>query len=516
MKRIAIYSRKSRETDTGESIKNQIDMCKTYFNRADEDCSFEIFQDEGFSGGNINRPSFQRMLELAKHKQFDIIAVYKVDRIARNIVDFVNIYDELENHDIKLVSITEGFDPSTPIGKMMMMLLASFAEMERMNIAERVRDNMKGLAKIGRWSGGTPPTGYKNKTIINDNGKKESYLELIPEKKQLLISIFGKAADGYTTYQIGKMFNMSPKTVSNILCNPTYVKSDELSANYLKSIGYSVFGELNGNGYLSYNRRPKKKGKKLFNAKGMFTAVSTHEAPIDSKTWIKANNNLKDRSTEAKPRISSNSFLAHLVKCSCGSGMYIHTGHAKKDGTKNLYFVCSKKKGGSKCTSRWLRVDGVEKKVLSVLKKISLNPKLLESYLKQKNKHIDYTESIKNIKKQINKNDEKINSLTDKIIFLKGTAIDIVSKKINNLADENSRLNEQLLALERKKMFSEVDGENIRLLTVNINQFLQNFDKIDTTERQIFIKSIIKKIVWNSNANNNKGKKGKISIEFLE
>lgn len=92
-------------------------MCKTYFNRADEDCSFEIFQDEGFSGGNINRPSFQRMLELAKHKQFDIIAVYKVDRIARNIVDFVNIYDELENHDIKLVSITEGFDPSTPIGK---------------------------------------------------------------------------------------------------------------------------------------------------------------------------------------------------------------------------------------------------------------------------------------------------------------------------------------------------------------------------------------------------------------
>nr|WP_307896976.1 hypothetical protein [Clostridium botulinum] len=65
-------------------------------------------------------------------------------------------------------------------------------------------------------------------------------------------------------------------------------------------------------------------------------------------------------------------------------------------------------------------------------------------------------------------------------------------------------------------MFSEVDGENIKLLTVNINQFLQNFDKIDTTERQIFIKSIIKKIVWNSNANNNKGKKGKISIEFLE
>src|SRR3712207_2417062 len=103
MNRIAIYSRKSKETDTGESIKNQIDMCKAYFNRGNVECTFEIFQDEGFSGGNINRPSFQRMIELAKHKQFDIVAVYKVDRIARNIVDFVNIYDELERHDVKLV-----------------------------------------------------------------------------------------------------------------------------------------------------------------------------------------------------------------------------------------------------------------------------------------------------------------------------------------------------------------------------------------------------------------------------
>ncbi|WP_407301494.1 recombinase family protein [Clostridium botulinum] len=513
MKRIAIYSRKSRETDTGESIKNQIDMCKTYFDRANEECSFEVFQDEGFSGGNTNRPSFQRMLELAKHKQFDIIAVYKVDRIARNIVDFVNTFNELEEHDVKLISITEGFDPSTPIGKMMMMLLASFAEMERMNIAERVKDNMKGLAKIGRWSGGTPPTGYKSKTITV-NGKKETYLELIPEKKQLLISIFEKASDGYTTYQIGEMFSMSPKTISNIIINPTYVKSDELSANYLKSIGYDVFCELNGNGYLAYNRRPKKKGKKLFNAKGMFVAVSLHEAPIDSKTWIKANNNLKDRATEAKPRISNNSFLAHLVKCSCGSGMYIHTGHKKKDGTKNTYFVCSKKKSKNKCASKWLRIDVVEAEVINILKKISSNPKILDVYLKKKNNSVNYVESIKNIKKQINKNTEAINALTDKLVLLEGASIDIVSKKINSIANENTKLNTQLLEIERKKMFLEVDGENLKLLISNMSKFLARFDRIDINEKQNFIKTIIKEVVWDSISNDDG--EDEITIEFLE
>lgn len=62
MKRIAIYSRKSKETDTGESIKNQIQMCKEYFLRKNEDCIFETFIDEGFSGGNTNRPEFQRMI----------------------------------------------------------------------------------------------------------------------------------------------------------------------------------------------------------------------------------------------------------------------------------------------------------------------------------------------------------------------------------------------------------------------------------------------------------------------
>ncbi|KOA94264.1 recombinase family protein [Clostridium botulinum] len=516
MNRIAIYSRKSKETDTGESIKNQIDMCKAYFNREDVECTFEIFQDEGFSGGNINRPSFQRMIELAKHRQFDIVAVYKVDRIARNIVDFVNIYDELERHDVKLVSITEGFDPSTPIGKMMMMMLASFAEMERMNIAQRVKDNMNALAKMGRWSGGTPPTGYKSKTI-NINGKKEVYLELVEEKKLMINTIFKKASDGYTTYQIGELLSMPPKTVANIISNPTYVCSDEMSANYLKSIGYNVFGELNGNGYLVYNRRPKKKGKKLFNAKGMFVAVSEHKPIVDSKTWIIANKNLKERATENKPRISPQSFLAHLVKCSCGSGMYITPGNAKKDGTRNFYFVCSKKKSsrGEECNSKWLRVDFVEKSILNTLEKIHLNPKSLENYLKQKNSSIDYTESIKEVKQKLSKNNDKIDNLTEKLVLLDGAAIEIISKKINEIANENNKLNETLLDLERKKMFLSIDGENLKMLINTIDEFLNRFDKIDITAKQNFAQSILESVTWNSDIVNAKGKQGRISLKFL-
>ena len=86
MKKIAIYSRKSKETDTGESIKNQINICKEYFLRQYDQCTFEIFEDEGFSGGNTNRPAFKRMMQLAEHKQFDIIAAYKIDRIIASFI----------------------------------------------------------------------------------------------------------------------------------------------------------------------------------------------------------------------------------------------------------------------------------------------------------------------------------------------------------------------------------------------------------------------------------------------
>ena len=70
MIRIAIYSRKSVETDTGESIKNQIAICKRYFERENEKCKFEIFEDEGFSGGNTHRPDFQRMMQFVYVKLF--------------------------------------------------------------------------------------------------------------------------------------------------------------------------------------------------------------------------------------------------------------------------------------------------------------------------------------------------------------------------------------------------------------------------------------------------------------
>ena len=364
MKKIAIYSRKSKETDTGESIKNQINICKEYFLRQYDQCTFEIFEDEGFSGGNTNRPAFKRMMQLAEHKQFDIIAAYKIDRISRNTLDFLTMFEKLKLNDIELVSVTEGFDANTPAGRMMMSMISSIAEMERANIAQRVKDNMFELAKLGRWSGGTPPTGYRSVKVI-EGGKSAVYLEVIEEYIPLIKNVFYMASKGYTTYQIANEVNISSKTISNILKNPTYMISDEQGSLFLKSIGYNIFGVENGNGYLTYNRRPRKNGKKLTNSTSMIASISLHKGIVTSNEWIEAYTKINSRFTEAKPRVSQLTFLSHLVKCKCGSGMYVAPGHRRKDGRRTLYFRCSNKKNGGKCDCGFLKILDVENTLLN-------------------------------------------------------------------------------------------------------------------------------------------------------
>lgn len=493
MIRVAIYSRKSKETDTGESIKNQIQMCKDYFLRKGDNYIFDIFQDEGFSGGNTNRPEFQRMMLLAKNGQFDIIACYKVDRIGRNIIDFMNTFSDLEKHNITLVSVTEGFDPNTPVGRMMMTMIAGFAEMERMNIAQRVKDNMEALAKMGRWSGGTCPTGYTSTKVANGD-KYAMYLELLPEWRNKLIKIFDNAAEGMTCNAIAKQLCMSSKSIANIISNPVYCQSDTASKKYLESIGYTLYGECNGNGYIAYNRRPKtKNGKKLFNSDNKFVAVSIHEAPIPSSKWIKANVNIKSRGQEKRPRISQYSWLAHLVKCSCGSGMYLLPGKYRKDNTRYYYFCCSARKANGTCTAKRVNATFLEEDILTILHNISYNKSILNKYIK----NISYSDNemkIKELKDIILKNNKLLDSYTDKLSFLEGRALDSVINKMNKLSAQIDDLNTKLLMMEQENMLSKIDEINEESLHSEISELLLNWNKLPMNDKQLYIQNIIKEI----------------------
>lgn len=497
--RIAIYSRKSVETDTGESIQNQIKLCEQYFQRQSNNCTFEVFEDEGFSGGNINRPDFKRMMELVKIKQFDIVAVYKIDRIARNIVDFVNVFDELERYNVKLVSITEGFDPSTPAGKMMMMLLASFAEMERMNIAQRVKDNMRELAKLGRWSGGSAPFGYITERVI-ENGKQVSYLKIVDKLKEPIIDMFRYYAKGYSCIEISKFLKQQglsvPKnTIEFLLRNPTYLISSCDSAQYLESMGYKVYGEPNGHGFLPYNQRPRNKGVKSYNNKGKFVGVSKHEALISLELWIAVQNKFREKYVAPHPRESGFTFLSGgIMKCKCGASMEVGMGHLRKDGTRRHYFFCSNSCGINKS----INVEIAEKKVIEFLKHISTKQNLIDIINVTKNVKKEKKDT-KLITKKIKENDIAINNLINKLAMLSDEVSKLITDKIEKLAKENTDLKEEVLKAERERLFEQFDSTNVDILYNEILNFLDSTEDINV--KRIAIKNIFKSIVWDSTTN---------------
>jgi len=140
----AIYSRKSKFTGKGESVENQIQLCKEhgmkYLDIAESD--FTIYEDEGFSGGNTNRPQFQKLIKDAKAKKFDILICYRLDRISRNVSDFSQLIKDLNKYNVNFISIREQFDTTTPMGRAMMYIASVFSQLERETIAERIKDNM--------------------------------------------------------------------------------------------------------------------------------------------------------------------------------------------------------------------------------------------------------------------------------------------------------------------------------------------------------------------------------------
>ena len=229
----------------------------------------------------------------------------------------------------------------------------------------------------------------------------------------------------------------------------------------------------------------------------MFVAVSEHEGIVDSSLWIKANNQLSKRSKKAKPRTSTNSFLSHLVKCSCGNYMFISAGRKRKDGSKSFYFRCTSKINKNLvCNNKKsLRVDLAEEYVLKELLNIKISEDLLKEHILNNTKHNDLNNKIKSIKNKIQSNNLSINNLSKKLLYVNGNTLIILNDKINNLSLENSNLNNELLYLNKKSILENATI-NSDVLKKRLNILLKNFRSLPLEQKQIFIRSLIKEIIF--------------------
>ena len=527
---IAIYSRKSRFTGKGESIGNQVELCKEYIRTHYGEDTLDriaVYEDEGFSGGNLNRPDFKNMMEAARKHKFKAIIVYRLDRISRNISDFSSLIEELSRLDIAFVSIKEQFDTGTPMGRAMMYIASVFSQLERETIAERIRDNMHELAKTGRWLGGTTPTGYGSESVagvtIDGKSKKACKLKLIPEEAEIVKTIFDLyiETDSQTITE-AELIKRGIRTKNNkyftrfsikaILQNPVYMIADEEAYHYFINADSDLFYNREAfdgvHGIMAYNRTSQEKGKttEFLPPSEWIVAVGLHPGIIPGKVWVQVQESLERNKSKAyhKPR-SNEALLTGFLYCSCGSRMYPKISRRRTADGKPIYtYVCKMKERSRQamCNSKNVNGNIVDMAITTQIKMLAEDQDTFISQLEQSRKF--YTGNRANYEKQLvsmrqKKADleKKMDGLADSLVDLgDSVARNYVVKRMEQLGLECAGIDARIQELEcltSQHALSELEFDVMRQL---LSVFKSGIDEMTIEQKRAAIRTLVRKVVW--------------------
>lgn len=319
---------------------------------------FSHYSDAGISGSStVNRPEFQRMMEDAKKKKFNVVVVTKIDRISRNLQDLLSLIETLEDIGIAFVSISQQFDTSTSMGRLTLNILGSFAQFEREMIAERVREHMLVRAKEGKWNGGIVPYGYKvkdKKMVIRDDeaGFARKIFEIYTNERSIRhVAIYLNDHGAKPRYAK----SWSPTSIRRTLENPAY---------------YGAF---------TYNKRKGTSSTSVPRPRKEWIIVEGVLPPLVTKEeWLRVQQILRNEGGLHHRNKRSDYLFSGLLKCGqCGGGMTGYT-HPKenRNGDPWAYYRCSWRltKGKSACSGLTLDLRKSERKIIEALVNLSIDP----------------------------------------------------------------------------------------------------------------------------------------------
>lgn len=410
-RKVAIYSRVStlHQAEEGYSIGQQIEALTKYCQAMDW-VIYDNYSDGGFSGGKLERPAMQKMIQDAESGKFDTVIVYKLDRLSRNVRDTLYLVKDVFNaNNVDFVSLQENIDTKSAMGNLFITLLSAIAEFEREQIKERMQLGVKGRAKSGKttsWT--TPPFGYEYDTNTQLMTINHYQAEIVRDMFDKIIS--GWSIMGITTYMRenydGKWTHVK---VKRILENITYI------------------------GKVKYRNE-------IF--EGEHTPILPEELFYKAQKALEERTNKKDNTRPFQGLY----MLSHIAKCGyCGTPLKIDTYKPRKDGTRKRTYTCINKNprrtkttiynNGEECKeSGRYDVKDVESYVLNEINKFQLNPESIESLYKDKPEENlkAYEEQLKQLEKKLSKlNDLYINELI---------SMDALKQKSAELLKEKSSL----------------------------------------------------------------------------
>lgn len=526
-----IYSRKSKFTGKGESIENQIEMCRQYIRMQFGDAAAEnalVYEDEGFSGGSLERPKFKKMMADAADHSFRAIVVYRLDRISRNIGDFAKLIEQFNQMKIDFISIKEQFDTSSPMGRAMMYISSVFSQLERETIAERIRDNMHELSKTGRWLGGVTPTGYASESIshvtIDGKTRKACKLKPIPEEIGMVKLIFDKFLETGSltkteTYLLENGFktkngkDFTRFALKNILTNPVYLIADAAAYQYLTEHNADLFSDENDfdavHGIMAYNRTLQRPGKANQSRpmEEWIVSVGRHPGAIDGKAWVKAQQLLERNRSKSYRRPRSNvALLSGLLICgSCGDFMRPKVSQRINAKGEPIYtYLCSMKERsrGRVCSVKNCSGNIMDADMIEQLKPLSEDGPVFLQQLEHSKKALtgsreSYDEQLAKTEADIAANEAEIKRLVSALGKASGTFAEAyIVQQIDELHSKSKTLTRRLEELRELTACHVLDGTEFQLLAQLLSSFKETVDGMTVEQKRAAIRAFVKEVVW--------------------
>ncbi len=361
--RAAIYTRQSVTENGGSestSIETQREAAESYVkSQAAEGWTAipERYDDPGVSGGTTERPALKRLLADIEAGRVDAVLCYKVDRLSRSLVDFVNLVDFFDRRAVRFVSVTQAFDSRSSLGRLSLGIMMTFAEYERALIRERTKDAMGAARRKGRFVGGFLPLGF----------------DIAPEGGRVVVN----EVEAITVREIFRVYlEVGGLLETARVLNEKGVKTK----SWVTATGKRRGGKPWDKGVLHrLLTSPTVIGKIVY---GGESYDAEHEGIVPLRLWQEVQARLAENGGPhtTATRYRSNALLAGLLFCgACGSAMTPSC--CRKGPRVYRYYRCSRalKMGRAACPSKHISAPAIEAQVVAEIAKRANDPRVIEA-----------------------------------------------------------------------------------------------------------------------------------------
>jgi site-specific DNA recombinase len=488
-RRCAIYTRKSTTHGLDQefnSLDAQREACAAYIKRQPNwTLVDEHYDDGGFTGANIERPAFQRLMADVEAGKLDVVVVYKVDRLSRSLLDFAKVMERLDKAHASFVSVTQNFSTADAMGRLTMNLLASFAEFEREMISERTRDKIAATRRKGLWTGGPRPLGYRveNKKLIIDDVEapvvREAFeLFLAHGRMSTVASIMNERGRfPRKTKRKDKQPKWSKDTMAKLLRNPIY------------------------GGVIAY-----------FDERH----AGEHQPIIDKATFERAQHLLKSRSRNLKFHgLNFDYVLRGLLKCGkCKRPMI--PASTRKGRQVYRYYKCSNrdKHGRDECDAAPLAARAIETYVIERIAEAADSKNLrreIEQAMQKrlKAKEAEFATVKSRAPQLIAMHSARASKLVDELTQLEGRARDVAAENLSATTEELAAAERSLAEAEHGEREVRAAMEEFGPVLDSLKNFVEVWAVMTPANRVRFMGALIEEVVVDD-------KKGEVSISMVD